>query len=78
MPDPEESLINDQKRLMRELVKNLKTPLSTVSWASCYFKEYSYEEIADETDTSLLVPVKAQLFVSGTTLWNIGKNKNHL
>jgi len=61
MPDPEENLIKDQKALlMRTIVKKLKPRYRTLIELR-YFKEYSYEEIAEELDLPIGT-VKAQLF----------------
>jgi RNA polymerase sigma factor (sigma-70 family) len=76
--DPEESLINDQKKaLMRELVKNLKPRYKQLVELR-YFQEYSYEEIASELDLPVGT-VKAQLFRARELLYGIlVKNQNHL
>jgi RNA polymerase sigma-70 factor (ECF subfamily) len=78
MPDPEESLINDQKRiLMRELVKSLKPRYQQLVELR-YFNEYSYEEIADELDIPVGT-VKAQLFRARELLYGIlVKKQNHI
>lgn len=60
-PDPEESFMKDQKaETMREVVEKLKPRYRELVMLR-YFKEYSYEEIADELDLPLGT-VKAQLF----------------
>lgn len=60
-PDPEETLMKGQKaEKMREVVDKLK-PRYRELVILRYFKEYSYEEIADELDLPLGT-VKAQLF----------------
>ena len=59
--DPEEKFIEKQKiKLMREIVTKLDEPYQTLVELR-YFKELSYEEIADERDIPLGT-VKAQLF----------------
>ncbi|MCI5057634.1 MAG: sigma-70 family RNA polymerase sigma factor [Flavobacteriales bacterium] len=59
--DPEEKIIKDQKiKLMREVVQKLKPRYRTLIELR-YFKEYSYEEIADELQIPIGT-VKAQLF----------------
>lgn len=59
--DPEERFIRKQKiRIMRELVDQLKPRYKNLVVLR-YFREYSYEEIADETDLPIGT-VKAQLF----------------
>jgi len=73
MLDPEEELIKDQKiRLMRQVVEKLKPHYRTLIELR-YFKEYSYEEIAQELDLPLGT-VKAQLFRSREFLFNILKH----
>lgn len=60
-PDPEETFMKGQKaETMREVVEKLK-PRYRDLVVLRYFKEYSYEEIADELDLPLGT-VKAQLF----------------
>ncbi|MDA3892286.1 MAG: sigma-70 family RNA polymerase sigma factor [Salinivirgaceae bacterium] len=74
MLDPEESLIKDQKKiLLRELVDNLK-PRYRQLVELRYFKEYSYEEIADELDIPIGT-VKAQLFRARELLFGILKKR---
>ncbi|MCD4679993.1 MAG: sigma-70 family RNA polymerase sigma factor [Bacteroidales bacterium] len=71
--DPEEELIKDQKiKLMRQVVEKLKPHYRTLIELR-YFKEYSYEEIAQELELPLGT-VKAQLFRSREFLYNIMKN----
>ncbi len=61
LPDPEEAMIKDQKRiLMREIVDTLKPRYRRLVELR-YFMEYSYEEIAEELDIPIGT-VKAQLF----------------
>lgn len=71
--DPEEELIKDQKiKLMRQVVEKLKPHYRTLIELR-YFKEYSYEEIAQELELPLGT-VKAQLFRSREFLYNILKH----
>jgi len=71
--DPEEELIKEQKiNLMRQVVEKLKPHYRTLIELR-YFKEYSYEEIAQELDLPLGT-VKAQLFRSREFLFNILKH----
>ncbi len=73
--DPEEELIKKQKvKLLREVVKKLKPRYRRLIELR-YFKEYSYEEIAQELELPLGT-VKAQLFRARELLYNILK-KNH-
>jgi len=72
-PDPEENFIIKQKiKLMHEVVEKLK-PRYRILVELRYFKEYSYEEIAQELDLPLGT-VKAQLFRAREFLFNILKN----
>ena len=72
-PDPEASLINDQKiKLLREVVSKLKPRYRRLVELR-YFKEYSYEEISEELELPLGT-VKAQLFRARELLYNILKN----
>lgn len=74
--DPEESMIYEQKsKLMREVVGKLKPRYRNLIELR-YFKEYSYEEIADELDLPIGT-VKAQLFRARELLYNILKNQSH-
>ncbi len=74
VPDPEENLIKKQKaKLMRSIVTTLK-PRYRELVELRYFKEYSYEEIADELNLPLGT-VKAQLFRARELLYNILKDK---
>jgi len=70
LPDPEESLINDQKiATLRKIVNQLKSPYREIIELR-YYKEFSYEEISAE----LKIPigtVKAQLYRAKTLLYNI-------
>lgn len=73
--DPEEDLIKKQKaKLMRHVVATLKPRYRDLVELR-YFKEYSYEEIADELNLPLGT-VKAQLFRARELLYNILKQKN--
>jgi len=68
--DPEEDMIKKQKeKLMRVIVTQLK-PRYRALIELRYFKEYSYEEIAQEMDLPLGT-VKAQLFRARELLFNI-------
>ena len=70
---PEEEAIRMQKiKLMREIVNKLKPRYKELIELR-YFKEFSYEEIADELDLPLGT-VKAQLFRAREFLYNIMKN----
>jgi RNA polymerase sigma-70 factor (ECF subfamily) len=72
-PDPEEKMINSQKmKLMREVVAKLKPRYRRLVELR-YFKEYSYEEIAQQLDLPIGT-VKAQLFRARELLFNILKN----
>lgn len=71
--DPEESMIKEQKqKMMREIVSKLK-PRYRKLIELRYFKELSYEEIADELELPIGT-VKAQLFRARELLFNILKN----
>jgi RNA polymerase sigma factor (sigma-70 family) len=71
--DPEEAYIKQQKKiLMQGVVQKLKPRYRTLVELR-YFKEYSYEEIAQELDLPLGT-VKAQLFRAREFLYNILKN----
>lgn len=71
--DPEEELIRDQKmEQMREVVMKLK-PRYRELVILRYFKEYSYDEIAEELDLPLGT-VKAQLFRAREFLANMMKH----
>ncbi len=71
--DPEEELIRDQKmEQMREVVMKLK-PRYRELVILRYFKEYSYDEIAQELDLPLGT-VKAQLFRAREFLANLMKH----
>ena len=68
--DPEEDMIKKQKEtLMRVIVTQLK-PRYRALIELRYFREYSYEEIAQEMDLPLGT-VKAQLFRARELLFNI-------
>jgi RNA polymerase sigma-70 factor (ECF subfamily) len=72
--DPEEELIHEQKAtLLRSVVKQLKPRYSRLVELR-YYKEYSYEEIADALKLPLGT-VKAQLFRAKELLYNILKSK---
>lgn len=75
-PDPEENMIKQQKNiLMRDIVTRLK-PRYRHLVELRYFKEYSYDEIAEEMDLPLGT-VKAQLFRARELLFNILKHSGH-
>jgi RNA polymerase sigma factor (sigma-70 family) len=70
VPDPESNMINKQKiKHMRNVVSKLKPRYRTLVELR-YFKEYSYEEIAEELDIPIGT-VKAQLFRARELLLNI-------
>lgn len=72
--DPEEKYIKDQrKQMMREVTDKLNDKYKILIELR-YFKEYSYEEIAEELKLPLGT-VKAQLFRAKELLYNILKNK---
>jgi RNA polymerase sigma factor (sigma-70 family) len=72
-PDPEENLINQQKaKLLRNVVTKLK-PRYRKLIELRYFRELSYEEIAEELELPIGT-VKAQLFRARELLYNILKN----
>lgn len=73
--DPEENLIKQQKEILtRTIVTKLK-PRYRHLIELRYFKEYSYEEIAEELDLPIGT-VKAQLFRARELLYNILKKSN--
>lgn len=75
-PDPEENMIKKQKGVaMREVVDRLKPRYKNLIELR-YYKELSYEEIADELDLPLGT-VKAQLFRAREFLYNMLKNSHH-
>ena len=72
--DPEEQIIKKQKhKAMREVVDKLKPHYRTLVELR-YYKEYSYEEIAEELSLPLGT-VKAQLFRARDLLYQIMKQK---
>ncbi|MCD6201069.1 MAG: sigma-70 family RNA polymerase sigma factor [Bacteroidales bacterium] len=74
-PDPEENMIKSQKAvLMRSVVDQLKPRYKDLIVLR-YFKEYSYEEIANELNLPLGT-VKAQLFRAKELLYNILKKNS--
>lgn len=74
-PDPEEDMIKNQRMaLTRSVVEKLK-PRYKILVELRYFKEYSYEEIANELSLPIGT-VKAQLFRARELLFNILKNSN--
>jgi len=71
--DPEELFVRDQKiELMRQVVERLKPHYKRLIELR-YFKEFSYDEIAEEMELPLGT-VKAQLFRAREFLYNIMKN----
>jgi len=74
-PDPEEDMIKSQRvALMRDVVSKLKPRYRTLIELR-YFREFSYEEIAEELSLPIGT-VKAQLFRARELLYNILKNSN--
>ena len=74
--DPEEQLIKEQNvKLIQEVVSKLK-PRYRKLIELRYFREFSYEEIAEELDLPIGT-VKAQLFRARELLYNILKNSPH-
>ena len=70
LPDPEVALINDQKiAVLRSIVNQLEPRYRTLIELR-YYKEYSYEEIADELKLPIGT-VKAQLYRAKNLLYNI-------
>jgi len=70
LPDPEETLINDQKiAVLRDIVNQLKPRYRNLIDLR-YYKEYSYEEIAAELKLPIGT-VKAQLYRAKSLLYNI-------
>src|SRR4030042_1950980 len=77
LPDPEETLINDQKiATLRKIINQLKSPYREIIELR-YYKEYSYEEIASELNMPIGT-VKAQLFRAKTQLYNIYQNRQQV
>lgn len=76
--DPEEGLINEQKiGIIRDLVDKLK-PHYRILIEMRYFKEFSYEEIAEELNLPIGT-VKAKLFRARDLLFNsIEKSKDSI
>jgi RNA polymerase sigma factor (sigma-70 family) len=70
LPDPEETLINDQKiATLRKIVNQLKSPYREIIELR-YYKEYSYEEMSNELNIPIGT-VKAQLYRAKSLLYNI-------
>jgi RNA polymerase sigma factor (sigma-70 family) len=70
LPDPEETLINDQKiAVLKDIVNQLKPQYRNLIELR-YYKEYSYEEIAAELKLPIGT-VKAQLYRAKSLLYNI-------
>ncbi len=75
--NPEEEMVRKQKiKLMREVVEKLKPHYRTLIELR-YFKEYSYDEIAEELNLPLGT-VKAQLFRAREFLFQIMKNSKDI
>lgn len=73
LPDPEEIFIKSQRaKLMREVLEKINPRYKNLIELR-YFKEYSYDEIAEEMDLPLGT-VKAQLFRAKELLFNILKH----
>ncbi len=74
IPDPEETMINQQKIIeLRDVINQLK-PHYKILIELRYYKEYSYEEIASELKLPIGT-VKVQLYRAKMLLANILKNK---
>ncbi len=74
-PKPDELMMSQEKStILRQVVKELKPRYKKLVELR-YFKEYSYEEIANELDIPLGT-VKAQLFRARELLFNILKDKH--
>jgi RNA polymerase sigma-70 factor (ECF subfamily) len=72
--NPEERFIRKQKiRIMREIVEHLKPRYKNLIVLR-YFRELSYDEIAEETELPIGT-VKAQLFRAREQLYNLMQNK---
>ncbi|TXB65102.1 sigma-70 family RNA polymerase sigma factor [Vicingus serpentipes] len=72
--DPEERFIRKQKiRIMREIVEHLKPRYKNLIVLR-YFRELSYDEIAEETELPIGT-VKAQLFRAREQLYNLIQHK---
>ena len=72
--NPEQKFVRKQKiRIMRDIVGKLK-PRYKELVVLRYFREYSYEEIAEETQLPLGT-VKAQLFRARAQLYKLMKDK---
>jgi RNA polymerase sigma factor (sigma-70 family) len=70
LPDPEESLIYNQKmEALKDIINQLKPGYKKLIELR-YYKEYSYEEIASELKLPIGT-VKAQLYRAKTLLYNI-------
>jgi RNA polymerase sigma factor (sigma-70 family) len=70
LPDPEETLINEQKiAVLKNIVNQLKPRYRNLIELR-YYKEYSYEEIASELNLPIGT-VKAQLYRAKSLLYNI-------
>ena len=70
LPDPEETLINEQNiATLRKIVNQLKSPYREIIELR-YYREYSYEEIASKLNIPLGT-VKAQLYRAKILLYHI-------
>jgi RNA polymerase sigma factor (sigma-70 family) len=70
LPDPEETLINQQKTAaLKDIVNQLKPRYKSLIELR-YYKEYSYEEISNELNLPIGT-VKAQLYRAKTLLYNV-------
>jgi RNA polymerase sigma-70 factor (ECF subfamily) len=77
IPDPEETLINQQKIIeLRDVINQLK-PHYKILIELRYYKEYSYEEIASELKLPIGT-VKVQLYRAKILLANILRNKGSI
>ena len=70
LPDPEESLINEQKIAVLRSIVNQLEPRYRKLIELRYYKEYSYEEIGAEMNLPIGT-VKAQLYRAKSLLYNI-------
>jgi RNA polymerase sigma-70 factor (ECF subfamily) len=75
LPDPEEDLIRQQKIEQLSHVISLLKPQYRTLIELRFFKEYSYEEIANELNIPLGT-VKAQIFRAKELLYNILKKSD--
>ncbi len=73
--DPEENMIKKQKALLMHTIVDKLKPRYRKLVELRYFKEYSYEEIANELELPIGT-VKAQLFRARELLFNTLKNSS--